>query len=521
MDTIHICSRRRFVASTAGTGLLAAFADPPGLDRFPRVTSADVRQVGDTVRFASDIEPTVRFLEETPRSRLIEELVSRINKGLSYQELVSALFLAGVRNIPGASPAHHRNVGGALHSVFVIYSTHWASLNCSEQQRWFPMLWAADELKRSQSHSIRDGFGRDVRWRMPPLVESAVPSSNRARADLILALDNWDEEAAELAAAGLARTASANDVFNLLCRYGARDYRYIGHKAIYVANAWRTLQCIGWRHAEPVVRSLARALAAYYHQEGHPADADLSADRSWRHNLEAVEDVRAGWQTGAVDQAASEDLLASMRYGSDIEASRQVVESLNRATSPRSVWDAITGAVCETVMRQPDFNSLHAVTTVNALHYAYQTVGETETRLLIMLQAAAFTTMFRDELNSRIKYDDRIDELEPLELDSSGVETIDEILAALSVDRRMAARKTLASLDEGGDARLLMRCAQELLNRKVSNVHDYKYASAVFEDYWSLSNPWKRRQLASTMFLMRTPAEADASVIRRIEAAVG
>ena len=43
-------------------------------------------------------------------------------------------------------------------------------------------------------------------------------------------------------------------------RYGARDFRDIGHKAIYVANAWRTLQTIGWQHAEPVLRSLAYAL---------------------------------------------------------------------------------------------------------------------------------------------------------------------------------------------------------------------------------------------------------------------
>ncbi len=35
--------------------------------------------------------------------------------------------------------------------------------------------------------------------------------------------------------------------------YGARDFRNIGHKAIYAANAWRTLQAIGWRHAEPVL----------------------------------------------------------------------------------------------------------------------------------------------------------------------------------------------------------------------------------------------------------------------------
>ncbi len=30
-------------------------------------------------------------------------------------------------------------------------------------------------------------------------------------------------------------------------RYGCRDFRSIGHKAIYVANAWRTLNTVGWQ----------------------------------------------------------------------------------------------------------------------------------------------------------------------------------------------------------------------------------------------------------------------------------
>jgi hypothetical protein len=56
------------------------------------------------------------------------------------------------------------------------------------------------------------------------------------------------------------RTAGAQDAFDLFCRFGARDFRDIGHKAIYVANSWRTLQNIGWQHSEPVLRSLAYAL---------------------------------------------------------------------------------------------------------------------------------------------------------------------------------------------------------------------------------------------------------------------
>src|SRR3989442_1003946 len=74
------------------------------------------------------------------------------------------------------------------------------------------------------------------------------------------AMDNWDEEGSDRAVCGFVRAAGASEVIETFWRYGCRDFRDIGHKAIYVANAWRTLQTIGWRHAEPVMRSLAFAL---------------------------------------------------------------------------------------------------------------------------------------------------------------------------------------------------------------------------------------------------------------------
>ena len=95
-------------------------------------------------------------------------------------------------------------------------------------------------------------------------------------------MNNWDEAAADAAIAGLARTAQPREIFEILCRFGARDFREIGHKAIYVANSWRTLQHIGWQHAEPVLRSLAYALLD--HEGENPAKGDAPPDRPWKRN---------------------------------------------------------------------------------------------------------------------------------------------------------------------------------------------------------------------------------------------
>ena len=131
---------------------------------------------------------------------------------------------------------------------------------------------------------------------MGPVDEAAVPPARKARAAFAAAMDGWDEAAADAAVAALARSAGANEIYELFFRYGARDFRAIGHKAIYVANSLRTLQCIGWQHAEPVLRSLAYALLM--HEGGNPARRDDAADRPWRHNQERAARIKDDWTGG-------------------------------------------------------------------------------------------------------------------------------------------------------------------------------------------------------------------------------
>src|SRR4051794_16556741 len=232
--------RRSFLKSTAGAGALAALGDLGFLSRLPSVSAADAVVEPKMVRFHPDIEPLVRLLEETPRERVLEEVAARIKRGLSYRELIAALLLAGVRDI------QPRPVGFKFHAVLVVNSAHLASLASPDSDRWLPIFWAIDQFKASQARDVQEGD-----WTMAPVDESAVPPSHKAKAALVEALENWDESAADAAIVGMLRTAGADDVYETLARYGARDFREIGHKEIYLANSYRCLGVIGWHHAEP------------------------------------------------------------------------------------------------------------------------------------------------------------------------------------------------------------------------------------------------------------------------------
>ena len=499
-------SRRQFIRSSLTAGACLGVADFGFLSLLPRVSAAEAAVPTNVVCFSPEIEPLVRFLEDTPRERLLEEVASRIRRGLTYREILTALLLAGVRNIKP------QPVGFKFHSVLVVNSAHLASLSSPDSDRWLPIFWALDYFKSAQAEDAREG-----NWTMATPDDSKVPSVARARLAFKQAMDDWDETAADAAVVGLARTAGAQEIFEIFCRYGARDFREIGHKAIYVANSWRTLQAIGWQHAEPVLRSLALGLLDRT-GDPNPAKADLEADRPWRHNQSVAGKIRPDWPDGQVSSSASAELLQALRHASPAEASAKVVELLNRGVAAQSIWDALFDSAGELLMRRPGILSLHAVTSTNALHFAFQNCSQDETRRLLLLQNAAFLTMFRGDAH-RLKTI-HLDELEPAN-EKASASNIDEIFSEISRDRFKAASKTLAWLMGNNDPREFITTARRLIFLKGNNSHDYKFSSAVLEDYQHVSPDWRERYLAASVFNLRGAGDADNQLVKRTRAALG
>ena len=502
--------RRSFLKLSAGAGALAGLGDLGFLAQLRPVSAAEATLEPKLVQLHPEIEPLVRVLENTPRERVLEEIAGRIKRGLTYRELLAALLLAGVRNI------QPRPVGFKFHAVLVINSAHLASLASPDSDRWLPIFWAIDQFKSSQAADVKEGD-----WTLGPVDSAAVPPSHRAKQAFVEAMDNWDEAAADAAVVGLARTAGAHEIFELFCRYGVRDFREIGHKAIYIANSFRALEAIGWHHAEPVLRSLAYAVLDRDHDKdkGNPAKLDLPVDRPFRKNLENVKQVRAGWLDGKADAEASAELLKSVRVASANELSELTVTLLNRGASPQSIFNGIYAGAGELLMQAPGILSLHATTFTNAVHYTWQHAREDETRRLLLLQNAAFLALFRG--NSKDK-GIRIDQLEPLTPKATGPGAIEEIFAEFGQDqgRLKASQKILALLKADPDPRPLANAARRLIFLKGRDSHDYKFSSAVLEDVHHLLPPWRDRFLAASAFYLRGSADADNSLVQRTRAAL-
>ena len=243
-------------------------------------------------------------------------------------------------------------------------------------------------------------------------------------------------------------------------RMAMRDQRNIGHKAIFAAQSWRTLQTIGWVHAEPVLRSLVFGML------------DLQGDSRprpvgpYEANLEIAPKIREEWTVGRDDPAATQALLRVIREATPEVASAEAVKLLNQGIAPGSIWDAAILAACELLMHSPGILALHATTATNALHYIYTASGDDTTRRLALLQAVGWQPMFR----GRVKLTDAtgIDSLKasPDEQLSSGDEAVGEIFATINDDRKKAGGKAMAYLARGGSPDLIFDAARRLIFHK-------------------------------------------------------
>ncbi len=500
-------SRRRFVQGTVASGALAGLGDFGFLSQLQPLSAAEAKLPRAAVKFRPEIEPLVQLLETTSRDSLLEEIGGRIRGGLSYRDVLAALLLAGIRNV------QPRPVGFKFHAVLVVNSAHLASIESPNEHRWLPIFWALDYFKEAQAQDEREGD-----WTMSAIDESKLPPPPRAEAAFNTAMEAWDQSVVDAAAAALVRSAGLIGSYEQLFRYGCRDFRDIGHKAIYVANSWRTLGCIGPEHAEPVVRSLAYALLD---RGGDKINDDAPADRPILRNRELATKFPTAWQEGKLDDQATVELLTTLRSGDDDDSCRLVVELLNRGVAPQSVWDALFVGAQELLMRQPGIVALHAVTSTNALHFAYVTTADDETRRLLLLQNAAFLPLFRQAMKGRGPLKDgRLDALEPIKMDVKTPVAVEDIFADVGNNSMTAAKKVLGYLDANNDPRQLIDAARLLVFLKGNNAHDYKFSSAVLEDYYHVSPSWRNRYLAASAFNLRGSKQPDNRLVERTRAAL-
>src|SRR5207237_947577 len=139
--------------------------------------------------------------------------------------------------------------------------------------------------------------------------------------------------------------------------------------------------------------------------------------------------------------------------------------------------------------------------------------ADDDTRKFVTLQAAAFLSMFRKFMKP--KKDLKLDKLETVKAYNE-----DQIFSMLPQKYEIAAGEVLEYLAKGGSAERLIAQARRLIFLKGTDSHDYKFSSAVLEDYYHVSPAWRARFLASSMANLKGSGARDNGLAERTRAAL-
>jgi len=172
-------------------------------------------------------------------------------------------------------------------------------------------------------------------------------------------------------------------------------------------------------------------------------------------------------------------------------------------------------------MRQPGIVGIHTLTSTNALRYAFGACSNDETRKVCLLQNASFLTLFRGAMKSRGNVgEQKIEDLQIAEIPQDSRAALDSIFDSVSGNRTKAAQQTLAYARSNPDPLPFINRARTLTFLKGRDTHDYKFSSAVLEDYLNVSPGWRDRFLATSVFNLKGARDNDSPLVKRTQAAL-
>lgn len=432
------------------------------------------------------------------RADALELAVKAIRSGADRQTILGAIFLAGILDL------RPRHVGGKLHAVLVVESIFQLAAAADRQSAWLLTLWNLEDLKRSQELARQEG-----EWALPRRPSAAAASEDAARSEFLAAMEAWDDERADRALVALVPHHDLASLFELLWPLAARSYVNIGHKMIFAAQTERVLARIGWPYAEPALRSLVYGLLH------RPSGTETEAFERSRELAAALPDTGA---PSRPDPARTAVLLNELRDGDSGAAQRRVAAALKEGTSPATVWDALRVWASELFARrlvsQPadDRRALlpvHAVTVTNAFGYAWRTTRSENTRRLVMLQAAGWLPLLRDDLTSIVGLGPRVPPTDAI----GRVDAPPARLEGLLEDPSPASIR--AHLRDPLHSSAYRTALVEHLARKAVEPHQHKYAAVVFEESGLVHPQWGPDLLSAAVPYVPSGRQTDTELALR------
>lgn len=462
--------RREFLKNSATTAIVG-LGNLSALAQFSTAAPPEKKSPsGNSID--EETERVYRLIRDTPQEDLMPVIFRELRKGMTQRRLLSALFLESVRH-----NGHHR--------VFAHHSINQLSLEVGREERLLPLLYHADGSK----------------WRVgdhakPPLTDDQLPSLRESPDLLERAVRKGDPQLARPAVIAMARSEGPKKTYGRFWRYTAANAG--PHYPISIANVYRSLETIGWEHAEPFFQLM------YMNQNRVRFGGDTE-----QLTKDTISQLPNDWAGSRANKEAVLELVSAMLAGNAIRACKAACEKLVAGDlQAHGVWDAVFLTASETMMGH--FVQVHTTTGVNGMHFAFRSAQDPQAKLHLLVQAVKLATDMGRERTSKGLGLTPIPEVDsPVSIEDA-VEQIFTLLpprrafhwfSGAGIDRLNEARRLTYSLAlQHKDFRLFFQTARRLLCVKSTvDTHDLKFPIAIFENYQYISPQWRPRLLAASV----------------------
>lgn len=478
------------------------------------------------LRFAQPIEAEVRSVEETDPDDIVETVIEKLRSGTSPVQLLTASALAVSRSTE--LPAEHH--GGPIHPVSGIHSVYKIAERLGGDWAWMPVIHS---VALANKHIHAPELGPAI---MPEIgiAEHEHDDPGATREGLANAMRCLWPGSAQRHLVMLLNSQAPGEVLDVMLDTVIRRNALDDHYFLYLVNAARALDCVGWEWAPVILRPPARYLSTNMMAVAMPDTLfteDYVADnlRAY-HGFGAIEALLDTYRLLEIDVAPSSDQRESEAIGAlgvriadcddYAEIPEMLAEALARGLSLEGAGEALSIGAATIHLRTNDGSpfDVHLHTGVNARRYLLGVPGVSLRNKVLGLLSWSTGPEVRWSQSRRV-WSERADEATmaalsdgeqgalfeelidsilhrpPIDVDAVGGQT-DLLVAGPEVQKTMALAQQCA--DKGYDPEPLFERLGEITCRdNHTEMHAFKHLQAAIEEYQTTRQAYRWVHLVS------------------------
>jgi hypothetical protein len=453
------------------------------------------------LRYSDELEPLVRFVEETDAGQILEETLAKLRAGLSIKTLLTASALAVTRS-SDLPPGHH---GGPLHPLVGLHAIRHTVERVSGEQRFLPVL---QHVALSNKHINHPAMGPYILADHQPVDAGGVEATKKA---FFAAVDRGLYNAADHHFLWLWKNIPPVEALDLLLTVAIPKNTLDDHYFIFPVFTWRALEWLGAEYIPILMRPAVRYVTRF---PTPPAITPIDALLEEFELLERPLRSRTGADETAVIGSLGEAIGRCDDYsGIPGMLARALADGLSLEGTGEALSIGAAGLFLRSLTGNP--MDVHLHTGVNLRRYLLQLDGlslKNRLRALLLWHTGPEVRSTQNRMEATPQPDPDAVAALPHRAQSDLIAAIAESVhtqpptdwskvtnlglmrAVPEVKDTIALAQQYANLGYDATA-LIHRLAEIACHDNFTETHALKHHQATFEEFHATRMPWRWRHL--------------------------